>query len=270
MNTRNAFPSAPQAALLLLASFLLQYLVGTAMYDARHALGLTSDQAATIGVLLSNGLLVAILTHLLGLSYGELLHSSKSSPWAIFLRLVPPILLLLPLVLLLDHALVELLEIVFPVSSWEQAMFSRISAPTLPVVIATCVLAPLFEEILFRGILLRAFLNRYPRGLAISYSALYFGAAHLNIYQFFLALLLGHLLGWLYERSKSLIPCIALHAAVNSAVVALGANPDLNSGLTLASASPLTLGLSIAAGAVGVLVLHYMLVPRREGSVDAA
>lgn len=270
MKTRSSFPSAPQAALLLLASFLLQYLVGAAMYDARHALGLTYEQVTTIGVLLSNGFLVAVVTHLLGLNYRDLLHPSKSSPIAAFLLLVPPVLLLLPLVVLLDVALVESLEIFFPVSSWEQAAFASMLEPTLPAVIATCVLAPLFEEILFRGILLRAFLDRYPRGLAISYSALYFGAAHLNIYQFFLAFLLGLLLGWLYERSRSLIPCIALHAAVNSAVMALGAKTDLNPGLTLASTSPLTWALSIAAGAAGALVLHYILVNRRRSSTDAA
>ena len=43
----------------------------------------------------------------------------------------------------------------------------------------------------------------------------------MNIYQFVVALVLGVLSGWLYERSRSLIPCIALHVSYNSALTIL-------------------------------------------------
>ena len=227
-------------------------MVGAALYDARHTLGLNLEQVTTLTMLLSNGIIVAVVTHLLGISYRELLHPGQASMPATFFLLVPPILLLLPLVLLLDVALIDTLEFMLPVSSWEQQAFSGMTALTVPTVIATCVLAPLFEEMLFRGILLRAFLERYPRGVAIGYSALYFGAAHLNVYQFFLAFFLGLLLGWLYERSRSLIPCIALHAAVNTAVVLTG-------GVNLSATSSLTWLLSAVAALVGAIALRRLL-----------
>lgn len=258
-----AFPSAPQAALLLLAGFLFQYLVDAALYDARRTLGLSYEQLTTLGMLLSNGIIVAVVTHFLGIGYRELVHPSKASPLATFFLLTPPILLILPLVVVLDVALISAIEVIFPVSSWEQQAFSSMTALTIPTLIATCVLAPVFEEMLFRGILLRAFLERYPRGLAIGYSALYFGAAHLNVYQFFLAFFLGLLLGWLYERSRSLIPCMALHAAVNTTVVLLG-------GVELSGMSSLAWLVSGVAAVAGAVALHRLLARRRPGAVDTA
>ena len=70
---------------------------------------------------------------------------------------------------------------------------------------------------------------RYGRAQAIWGSAALFGLAHLNVYQFVAALLLGAVSGWLYERARSLVPSIALHAAYNTALNAL-ANLGLDSG----------------------------------------
>jgi len=262
-----AFPSAPQAAFLLLAGFLLQYLVAAALHDLRHGLGLGSDQLATLGMLLANGVLVGLVAHKLGIRHRDLMHPGKTPAIATFVLLVPPVLCLLPLILLLDVVLVDALEAIFPTSSWEQAAFADMAAPTVSAFIAACVLAPLLEELLFRGILLRAFLAQYPRGLAIGYSALYFGVAHLNIYQFCLAFLLGLFLGWLYERSRSLIPCIALHAALNTSVTVLGhADPASTS---LSPASPLTWLLATVGATAGALVLRYLLVRPRLERPDA-
>lgn len=268
-SSTNTFPSAPQAALLLLAGFLLQYVLGAALYDFRQLLGLTSEQIAAISMLLSNGILIAAVMHILGIGYRDLVHPSKASPVATFTFLVPPVLLLLPLVVLLDTALVGALEAVLPVSSWEQEAFARMVAPTLPAFIAACLIAPVVEEMLFRGILLRAFLERYPRGAAISYSALYFGAAHLNIYQFFLAFPLGLLLGWLYERSRSLVPCIALHAALNTTVVVLEITKDAAASQDPSTVPALAWLSAIVAAAIGALALRGLCARRERSATDA-
>jgi membrane protease YdiL (CAAX protease family) len=253
------FPSAPQAAGLLLAGFMLQYVVGAALYDLRQFLGLTYEQVETMGMLLSNGILISVVMHILRIGYPELLHPSKTSPVTTFFFLAPPILLLLPLIVLLDMALIWALEAIFPLSSWEQAAFARMGSPTLPAFIATCLIAPFVEEMLFRGVLLRAFLERYPRGLAISYSALYFGAAHLNIYQFFLAFLLGLFLGWLYERSRSLVPCIVLHGALNTTVSALSAIEGSTETQDPFIVPALAWLAAAIAAAVGAIALHRLL-----------
>jgi len=267
---REPFPSAPQAALLLLAGFMLQYGIGAVLYDFRQLLGLTQEQLAAIAMLLANGVVIAVVMHMLGIGYRGLLHPSKASPITTTLLLTPPVLLLIPLVVLLDMALIWTLEAIFPLSSWEQAAFASMVAPTLPAVIATCLIAPMVEEMLFRGILLRGFLERYPRAAAISYSALYFGGAHLNVYQFFLAFLLGLLLGWLYERSRSLIPCMVLHAAVNTSIFFWSTTEESATSQDPLAVSALAWLLAIGAGAIGALGLHRMLCRRERGAADVA
>ena len=81
------------------------------------------------------------------------------------------------------------------------------------------VLIPIAEEIVFRGAILRKLLEKMGDGkhwLAILCSALLFGIAHGNSAQFVHAVLAGMLLGWLYYRTKSVVPGIAFHLVNNT------------------------------------------------------
>lgn len=256
------FPSAAQAGALLLAHLLLQYLIGALLYDLRRTIDLSQPELNALAVVLATGLLLVPVMHLRQMSFSTLLHASKSGGLATFVLLVPPVLLVVPAVLLADFALMAILHHVFPLSLWEEQAFNSMVADNLAAVIATCVLAPVLEEMLFRGVLLSAFLKRYERWAAISYSALFFGAAHLNIYQFFLAFWLGLALGWLFERSRSLIPCIALHAGVNISVTVLARSEQNSQPLSLSQIPPSVWAASIAAGTVGVWLLRRVLSNR--------
>lgn len=82
--------------------------------------------------------------------------------------------------------------------------------------ITVCVLAPIIEEIIFRGILLRGLLqNGTSPILAIVLSSALFGMAHLNPWQFLGAGMLGAVFGFVYYRTKSLWICVFLHALNN-------------------------------------------------------
>ena len=84
-------------------------------------------------------------------------------------------------------------------------------------------LAPVVEEMVFRGAVLRTLLSWRPdrRWLMIGVSALLFAAAHLNPAQMPHAFVIGLLLGWLYARTDSIIPGIAYHWANNTAAYVL-------------------------------------------------
>ena len=86
-------------------------------------------------------------------------------------------------------------------------------------VLATVVLAPVFEEVIFRGLLygsLRARLGVWP---AVGLSALVFALAHgYGTVGFASVFLSGALWAWSYERTRSLLPAIAAHMANNAAV----------------------------------------------------
>lgn len=85
--------------------------------------------------------------------------------------------------------------------------------------VAVGILAPLAEEIVFRGAILRtllAMVSKKNHWVAIMISAAMFGVAHGNVAQFVNALLMGLLLGWMYYRTKSIIPGILMHWVNNT------------------------------------------------------
>jgi hypothetical protein len=83
-------------------------------------------------------------------------------------------------------------------------------------ILAISVAAPLWEEALFRGVILRGFLQRYGVRTAIVVSAMLFAVYHLNPWQFAGAATAGLLLAWCYVRTGSLVPCVLGHAVNNS------------------------------------------------------
>ncbi len=82
--------------------------------------------------------------------------------------------------------------------------------------IAGVFLMPAGEELLYRGLLLHGFLNRYGAKIAIVLSAFLFALMHGNLWQFPTALCYGIFLAWCCVRARSLVPCIFAHAANNS------------------------------------------------------
>ena len=100
--------------------------------------------------------------------------------------------------------------------------------------LAVGILAPLAEEMVFRGALLRTLLTLFERPtilfqsmprwmrvwLPILLSALVFGSIHGNLAQGIHAMLIGVLLGWLYWRSGSIVPGLVFHWVNNSVAYA--------------------------------------------------
>lgn len=73
---------------------------------------------------------------------------------------------------------------------------------------------PLFEELLFRGIMLDGFLRRYSFLKAMALSVFFFAILHFS-FQILTATFLGILAGYVYFITKSIWPCIMLHVANN-------------------------------------------------------
>ena len=91
--------------------------------------------------------------------------------------------------------------------------------------LAIGLLAPLSEEIVLRGAVLRSLLNkpllagrseRVNAWTAIAISALFFALIHFNPVQMPHAFTIGLLLGWMYWRTGSILPGVAYHWANNS------------------------------------------------------
>jgi len=78
------------------------------------------------------------------------------------------------------------------------------------------VLAPFFEELIFRGFLLPSLTRYCPVWLAIIASSLLFAIAHLNLSEILPLLVLGSVLGVVYSRSRNLLSSMVLHSLWNS------------------------------------------------------
>lgn len=86
--------------------------------------------------------------------------------------------------------------------------------PMSVVLLGACILGPLCEELLFRG-LLAGRLARYGQKPAAFVSALLFGLYHANLSQFFYAFLLGLLLAYAYFYTGRLKTSVILHMLFN-------------------------------------------------------
>lgn len=83
------------------------------------------------------------------------------------------------------------------------------------------IIAPVAEEIVFRGAILRSLLKIFDRRMhwiAIFISAVLFGIVHGNAAQGLNATITGLLLGWMYYRTRSVLPGIAFHWTNNTVV----------------------------------------------------
>jgi len=103
-----------------------------------------------------------------------------------------------------------------PMPEYIEKLFAMLTNRDIWTFMTVGITGPILEELLFRGIILDGFLNRYKPGKAIFWSALLFGLFHMNPWQFIPAFLIGLILGYIYLKTRSLIPVIFIHIINNS------------------------------------------------------
>ena len=85
----------------------------------------------------------------------------------------------------------------------------------LLTVFYACLLGPVLEELLYRGVLLQS-MRKYNERFAIILSALIFGLMHQNYQQFFVTFLVGIPLAVVTIKYNSLVPSIFAHIFLNT------------------------------------------------------
>lgn len=126
------------------------------------------------------------------------------------------------------------------------------------------VIAPIVEELIFRGVIMHGLMRNYRAGTAIFYSGLLFALFHLNPWQFPATFVLGLLLGWLMIRSRNILLCIAGHA-INNLLVLLTITYQKEiaaSFLSSLSIPEMLAGSAILAG--GALTLMMVLAKKES------
>ncbi|KGB92779.1 CPBP family intramembrane glutamic endopeptidase [Burkholderia cepacia] len=213
------FPNLLEAFFTVVVLNMVEYLMNSIIWSAGRSAGLQTMAIASIGRVLANGLVFTVLLHHGKLTYRSLLHDSVDSWRTTIGRFFVPIVLMTPALLVTMSVLEVGVGQFFPWTGTRDDAREVYVNGGLGLIVLTCAIAPLLEEMLFRGVMLRSFLRQYPEGTAIAHSAAVFGLAHLNVYQFALAFGLGLLIGKLYAATRSLLPGILIHACYNTAVV---------------------------------------------------
>lgn len=103
-------------------------------------------------------------------------------------------------------------ELLFPAQNAELAS-AESPAALLRVFVSVCILAPLAEELAFRGVIQNTLRPYGAAGVVLQAAA--FALMHGTLLQKFYALIMGVLLGWLARRTESVWPGVVLHAANN-------------------------------------------------------
>ena len=172
---------------------------------------------------------------------------SLSAQHRLFLSLTGA-LLVCPMSLLADFpgAALRLMGFALP----ERAAGALDASIFLPCLLASGVLAPICEELFFRGYLMGVF-TRYGRGRAIVSSALLFSLAHGVDMAFLPRALIGALLGAMTMRTGSLFAAMLVHGCYNIAIILInfsGAS-GLFTGYSMLSCAVRLMGSALCWGA---------------------
>ncbi len=126
------------------------------------------------------------------------------------------------IVLLISFALNNLI-IMSPLADmskgYKEASNAFYGSTLLLELIGSALIAPLLEELLYRGVLFARMRKMMPPVPAVLVSSLIFGIMHFNLVQFVYAFLLGIVLALLMERAGHIYLAIAGHICANTAAV---------------------------------------------------
>lgn len=122
------------------------------------------------------------------------------------------------LLLFITPALSTILELfvsLIPMPDYVEELFAETFKFNSFTFVAAVIAAPLFEEILCRGIIFKGLLQHYSPSRAMFHSALIFAVLHLNPWQAIPAFILGMLMAWSYFKTNSILVPIFIHLVNN-------------------------------------------------------
>ena len=122
----------------------------------------------------------------------------------VFLQLLVSVLLnyLLPCFPVLNESYQELYESILPGNS-------------IVAFVVTAFLAPVGEELIFRGVTISVMEEHLSFWIVNVVQAFLFGLYHMNLVQFLYAFAIGMVLGSVYKKYRNIKACILVHATIN-------------------------------------------------------
>lgn len=151
-------------------------------------------------------------------------------------------------------------------SGFTQANEAFFGGQVLYEFLGSCLIIPIAEELLFRGVVyqrINLLLGTIP---AIVFSAFIFGLVHVNLVQFLYAAILGLLLAFLYEKTGCFYAPVLGHIAANAIAVvrqetgwlSFSYQPTING-----------IGFTLVMALIAVLIVGFMIKEYRTSESDA-
>lgn len=199
---------------MLILFMIIVGIPGVIIFIAEHSLHLPYLKPIV-------SLLLYIFSFLLTIRYA-IKKSKKLQGYSIKINFNRVQLWLIPVVIICTLALIILIEQAsnwIPMPKSVQKMFEDAFTGDVFSIINLTIAAPILEEILCRGVILNGLLKNYSPNKAILISAIFFGAMHLNPWQAIPAFFGGLFIGWVYYKTRTVIPGMIIHATINTMAV---------------------------------------------------
>jgi membrane protease YdiL (CAAX protease family) len=215
------YPTSIEAIHLLVLYIFLQSLVDfpLALYDYHHDTDwLSNSWISSISSFAITAFIFIFGYRKANNSFAKVFAIKGFNPLIII-----PVIIMIPGLQYLVGLLNFEINKILPAPPWFWELFERIFDNHFGfwgTLLQVAVLAPIIEEILFRGIIMHGLMRNYRSWYAILLSGILFSVFHLNPWQMSYTFFLGLLLGWVMVRTRSLPLAIIIHS-INNLIVLL-------------------------------------------------
>ncbi|MDR2650984.1 MAG: CPBP family intramembrane metalloprotease [Prevotellaceae bacterium] len=209
ISKKTSYPNLKQS--WLLALFILPALIfSAALGEILNAVNINNDLIELIQYVVSLGVLVAIAFIAKNrINDKPFVHyKSKVSLW-IYALVVPAI-------ISLGGFMDTISTVILPeMPDFIKESLGNAMSSNLPTILTAVVFAPVLEEVICRGIICEGLIKNISPRAGILWSAFIFAVIHMNPWQGLSAFVVGCFLGWIYWKTRSIIPCIFIHFVNN-------------------------------------------------------
>ncbi len=118
--------------------------------------------------------------------------------------------------------LVTILPLDNILGSYEEILESYDQSNLAFRVLVLCILVPVAEELVYRGLFYKRIKEYYDKMIAVIVAAVVFGVVHMNLIQGLYAFLCAIVLLYIYDKYKSILAPIFLHMCINTMALVSG------------------------------------------------
>lgn len=161
---------------------------------------------------------------------------------------------------MINGSLTYVMEYLFDLTPTTPDMSAPVGiAPNIVYVLSMTVAPGIFEEMMFRGVIMQS-LRRFGDGFALCMSSVLFGMIHGNIIQGSNAILLGLVMGYFVLRTGSILTSMIIHCFYNGFIIMFNYMMDY---MTLEQSSMFDSAIFTVYLLLGVAGVVYMLVKEK-------